>query len=87
MIASLAGRTIRELHDDFDRKTISATELTRDFIAAARKDTTHAYLSVLEERALAQARVADETIAREGRVPLSSEFHEFNSSERTSETC
>ncbi len=61
--------TIREIHDAYDRKTISATELTRGYLARAQADKLGAFLSVTEKRALAQAKRADEILAAKGRVP------------------
>ena len=62
-------RSIREIHDAFDARTLSPVELTRDAIAAARASTRNDFLAVCEERALEQARSAEALIAREGRVP------------------
>jgi aspartyl-tRNA(Asn)/glutamyl-tRNA(Gln) amidotransferase subunit A len=61
--------TIREIHDAFDRKEVSAMELTRDYLNAAKATQTGAFLTLSEDRALSQAKAADELIAREGRVP------------------
>jgi aspartyl-tRNA(Asn)/glutamyl-tRNA(Gln) amidotransferase subunit A len=62
-------RTIREIHDSFDRKEYSATELTRSYLAACKASDHNAWLTLCEERALGQAAAADETLAREGKVP------------------
>lgn len=61
--------TIREIHDAFDRKEISAVELTRDYLKRARSSPHNAYLTICEERALEQARVAQVCIDQEGKVP------------------
>lgn len=61
--------SIREIHDAFDRKTLSAVELTQAYLQAIRASNHNAYLTVCEDRALSQAGAADALIAREGRVP------------------
>jgi len=60
---------IREIHDAFDRKTLSSEELTHSYLSAIRSSQHNAYLTVCEEEALAQARAADLRIAKEGKVP------------------
>jgi aspartyl-tRNA(Asn)/glutamyl-tRNA(Gln) amidotransferase subunit A len=62
-------RTIREIHDAFDRRELTPSQLTRDFLARARASRHNAYLTVAAERAAAQAARADDVLAREGRVP------------------
>jgi aspartyl-tRNA(Asn)/glutamyl-tRNA(Gln) amidotransferase subunit A len=62
-------RTIREIHDAFDKKLLSPVELTRDYLASAKASQTGAYLHLCEERALEQAKAADKVLAREGKVP------------------
>jgi hypothetical protein len=52
------GNTIREIHDAFDRKTFSAQELTSAFFARIRGSQHNAYLTLCEDRALAQAKSA-----------------------------
>ena len=61
--------TISAVHDAFDRKEISALELTQGYLARARASEHNAYLLLSEERAVAQAKKADQIIASEGRVP------------------
>jgi aspartyl-tRNA(Asn)/glutamyl-tRNA(Gln) amidotransferase subunit A len=65
--------SVRTIHDAFDRGEFSAVELTRQYLAAARKSQHNAYISLCEERALGQARAADERIAQnQGKVPRES---------------
>ncbi|MGK5084145.1 Asp-tRNA(Asn)/Glu-tRNA(Gln) amidotransferase subunit GatA [Bdellovibrionota bacterium FG-1] len=61
--------SVRAIHDALDQKKISALELTRSYLDAARVSTQGAYLTFCEPRALEQAKRADELIARAGRVP------------------
>lgn len=63
------NKTIRDVHDAFDQKRTTSEELTQGYLAAIRSSQHHAYLSVCEERAIEQARLADRIIASEGRVP------------------
>jgi aspartyl-tRNA(Asn)/glutamyl-tRNA(Gln) amidotransferase subunit A len=62
-------QTIQEIHDAFDHKKISATELAQGYLARAKASKHNAYLHLSEERALAQAKSADAIIAQEGKVP------------------
>lgn len=62
-------KTISEIHDAFDRKTLSPVELTRDFIQTCKTSRHNAILTLCEDRALAQAKAADQVLAREGKVP------------------
>ncbi len=62
-------KTIHEIHDAFDRKTLSPVELTRDYLNAIKASKHNAYLTVCEDRAMAQAKQADRILASEGRVP------------------
>lgn len=63
------NKTIAQLHDEFDRKTLSPSELARDYLRRIAGSGHNAYLTVCEERALGQALEAEAVIAREGRVP------------------
>jgi aspartyl-tRNA(Asn)/glutamyl-tRNA(Gln) amidotransferase subunit A len=62
-------KTIRHIHDAFDKKALSSVELTQAYLEAARKSQHNAYLTLCEERALNQARAADSILAKEGKVP------------------
>jgi aspartyl-tRNA(Asn)/glutamyl-tRNA(Gln) amidotransferase subunit A len=62
-------KSIREVHDAFDKKKISAVELTQNYLQAAKASPSGAYLTFCEDRALDQAKVADFLIAKEGKVP------------------
>lgn len=62
-------KTIREIHDAFDKKTLSPVELVQDLTTAAKTDKNGIFLSFCEERALKQARNAESILAKEGRVP------------------
>lgn len=62
-------RTIREIHDAFDRRELSAVELTSQYLQNAKNSDLNAFITIAEEKALAQARQADALIAEAGRVP------------------
>ena len=62
-------KSIREIHSAFDKKAISAVELTREYLKAARASDLNAYLTLIEERALEQAKAADAILAKEGKTP------------------
>ena len=61
-------QSISKIHEAFEKKQLSSVELTRSYLAAIRASQHNAYLTVCEERALKQAKFADELIAREGRI-------------------
>lgn len=61
--------SIRELHDAYDAKKASPVEVTRDYLAAIRGSGINAFLTVTEQRALVQAKAAEEILSREGKVP------------------
>ena len=61
--------TISAIHDAFDKKALSATELTKEYLKASKASTHNAYLEILEERSLKQAAAADQILAKAGRVP------------------
>ena len=67
----ISFKTVSEIHDAYDAKKISPSELTRNFLAASKATTTNAYITICEERALAQAKAADDELAKQGRVPRS----------------
>jgi aspartyl-tRNA(Asn)/glutamyl-tRNA(Gln) amidotransferase subunit A len=62
--------SIGALHDAFDARKVSATEVARDFLARSRADKRGAFLTFCEEsRVLAQAKTADDFIKAQGKVP------------------
>ncbi len=62
-------RTITQIHDAFDKKELSAIELTRDTLDAIRGSKLNAFLTGMEERAMASAKHADQILAQHGKVP------------------
>lgn len=62
-------QTIRKIHDAFDRKEVSPTELAKIFLNAAKNSAHNDFLTVTEARALEQARAAEAILSKEGRVP------------------
>ncbi|MDR3608545.1 MAG: Asp-tRNA(Asn)/Glu-tRNA(Gln) amidotransferase subunit GatA [Oligoflexia bacterium] len=63
---------IDEIHGAFDRREITAVQLTKKYLEAARASRLNSFITLCEERALGQARAADEKIASHGRVPRDS---------------
>lgn len=63
------ARTIREIHDAFDRKRFSPSELTKELLGEIRASQLNAFITVCEDRAVSQALLADEALDREGKVP------------------
>jgi aspartyl-tRNA(Asn)/glutamyl-tRNA(Gln) amidotransferase subunit A len=61
--------SISEIHDAFDKKTLSPVELTREAFISSKASSHNAFLTLCEERAVAQAKVADQILAKEGKVP------------------
>ncbi len=60
---------ISEIHDAFDAKKLSSTELTQDYFKKIKASQHNAYLALCEDRALKQAKDADSAIAKSGKVP------------------
>jgi aspartyl-tRNA(Asn)/glutamyl-tRNA(Gln) amidotransferase subunit A len=65
----LQFQSIAEIHEAFDQKLLSPVEFVRDYLTAAKGEKLGAYLSLCEERAMAQAKEADRELARSGKVP------------------
>jgi aspartyl-tRNA(Asn)/glutamyl-tRNA(Gln) amidotransferase subunit A len=62
-------KTISEVHEAYDKKILSPVEFVRDYLELSKGEKLNAYLSVTEERAMAQAKEADRELARLGKVP------------------
>lgn len=62
-------KSISEIHDAYDKKTLSPLQLTQDYLSAIKASKHNAYLNVLEDRAMAQAKEADRILAEHGKVP------------------
>ncbi len=60
---------IREIHDAFDAKKLSPSELVRDYFTAIKASEHNAFLTLCEERAIQQAKEAEHLLSREGKVP------------------
>ena len=56
--------TILELKDLLKAKKISATEITKFYLEEIKKSDLNSYITVLEESALSEAKIADEKIAK-----------------------
>ena len=61
-----AFRTIAEVHSALLAKQVSAVELTQAYLKAAQASSHNAYLTLCEDRALGQARMADAALAKNG---------------------
>lgn len=62
-------KNISEIHDAFDKKSLSAVELTQDYFKKIKASQHNAYLTLCEERALGQAKSADQLITKHGKTP------------------
>ena len=62
-------QTIRQIHEGYEKKLLSPIELTQEYFRSIHKSTHNAYLTLCEDRALQQAKVADQILAAEGKVP------------------
>lgn len=63
-------KTVSELHDAYDRGEITPSALTKQYLDRIKKSDHNAFLTSLHDRALDQAKAADEVIrANGGKVP------------------
>jgi len=69
-VTALHDLSVAELARRLKTKDLSAVEVARHFLARGRADSLGAYLAMDEEVTLAQARAADERIARGDTAPL-----------------
>ena len=60
--------TIREVHDAFDAKTLTPVKLTESYFGRIKSSQHNAYLTLCEERAMQQARAAEEVLKITGKV-------------------
>ena len=68
-MASHSFKTIREIHDAFDRKIVSPTELADEYLDTAKKSKHNAFITICEERTKKLASSAQDLLSREGKVP------------------
>ena len=61
--------TISAIHDAYDSKKTTPSELIRTYLDRAKATKTNAVLTLCEDRAMAQAKQADAELARLGKVP------------------
>lgn len=69
-MSGLHDLSVAELARRLKTRDVSAVEAARHFLARGRADTLGAYLAMDEEVTLAQARAADERLARGDNAPL-----------------
>lgn len=62
-------KTVSEIHQAFDEKKLSPVELVRDHLAAIKSSKHNAFLLAMDDRAMAQAKFADQVLAQHGKVP------------------
>jgi aspartyl-tRNA(Asn)/glutamyl-tRNA(Gln) amidotransferase subunit A len=62
-------RSIKDIHQAYDQKKISPSELTKDYFKSIKASKHNAFLHLCEERALTQAKEADVILKKEGKVP------------------
>ena len=63
-MSELHAQSLRQLSEALHNKQLSATELAQHFLARARGDQLGAFLSFNEDATLAQAKAADDRIAK-----------------------
>lgn len=70
MVTSEIGKSVSELHELLVHKDMSSTELTKAYIQRIKSvdPELKAYLTVVEEKALAQAAEVDRKIAQNGEL-------------------
>jgi len=59
-------KNIQEVHQAFENKNLSVTELTEHYLKAIRESKSNAFLEVCQKRALDQARAQDEELKKTG---------------------
>ena len=62
-------RNIQEIHDAYDARKISPSELTKEYLKEIKKSDHNAYITVCEDRAMNQAQHADSIFLKRGKVP------------------
>lgn len=62
--------SLTELRNKLDNKEVSSVELTKYFLARAKKTKLNSFITICEEEALEQAKIADDFIASPGENPL-----------------
>jgi aspartyl-tRNA(Asn)/glutamyl-tRNA(Gln) amidotransferase subunit A len=67
--SSVQFKTIREIHQAFDAKKLTPSELTKEYLKAAHASDLNSYISFCDDRALQQAQAADALLAQKGKVP------------------
>ena len=60
--------SIRQIHDAFDMKKLSPSELTQIFFQRIKASSHNAYITLCEDRALQQAQVAEAQLQKTGKV-------------------
>ncbi len=61
--------SVAEIHKAYNQKILSPVEFTKDFFKKIKASNHNAYLTLCEEKAIAQAKLADQILAKEGKVP------------------
>lgn len=61
--------SIREVHEAYDRKSLSPVEYVTDLLTSAKASKLNAFITLSEKEALAQAQQAENALMKEGRVP------------------
>lgn len=67
--ASGMPKSIAQIHDAFDAKTLTVESLTQQYLAAAKASRQNALLTVSDEHALKRSREADQELKQKGKVP------------------
>ena len=62
----MTSKNIYKIHNDLKNKKISSLELTKDCLKKAFDSKNNAFISITEDSALVEAKIADDEIAKDG---------------------
>jgi aspartyl-tRNA(Asn)/glutamyl-tRNA(Gln) amidotransferase subunit A len=62
-------RTVKDVHEAFESGRLTPVQFVESYLKRAESDSLNAFITVTRERALKQARAAEELIKRKGKVP------------------
>jgi len=70
-MSDLRFLSIKEIHDGFDEKKFTPTDLVNELLSAIDKSETNSVLRPLKDRSLEQAKMGDQILKTQGKVPRS----------------
>jgi len=62
-------KKVSEIHDAFDKRKISPSELTQEYLTDIKSSDLNSYITVCEDRAIHQAQIADSVFLKHGKTP------------------